>query len=103
MLRLPLRALAAPFLVLALAGCAGDDPSESDVKANVADQLVDGGLDQDDAECFADVVVDELGVDVVNDIDFSADQPPEGQQEAFVQAARKALTTCELDPGSLDG
>lgn len=103
MIRPSLRALAVALLVLVAAGCGGQDESEADVKAKVADQLVDTGLDQEQADCFADVIVDELGADAVKDVDFSADQPPADMEEEFVQAATKALTTCDLGAEPQDG
>lgn len=105
MLRPSLRVLISPLVLLAVtAACSGGgDDSESEVKAKVATQLVESGLDEQQADCFAGVIVDELGADAVNDIDFSADQPPAGQEEAFAQAALKALSECDLDLDSLDG
>lgn len=97
-----LRALPAPLLVLSLTACGGgDDPSAADVKAEVAAQMVESGFDAEQAECFADVVVDELGFETVKDVDFSADEPPEGMEEEFTAAAVKAIADCDIDLGSL--
>jgi len=104
MLRPSLCALAGPLLALSLTGCGGaDEPSTADVKADVSAQLVETGLEGDQADCFADVVVDELGVDNVRDVDFSADEPPKGQEEEFAAAAVKAIAACEIDLSKLDG
>jgi hypothetical protein len=97
--------LAASLLILAAGGCAGGgkDDSKADVKAHVAEQLVDEGMTGDQADCFADVIVDEVGVDDVKDVDFSAPEPPAGKQDEFVAAAQRALSDCDIDAGSLEG
>jgi hypothetical protein len=106
MRRRPLRQLAAPLLVpilvLALAGCGGGKKdSAADVKDKVAAQLVDEGLAREDADCFADVVVDEMGVDGVKDVDFSAERPTATQEEDLGAAAAKGLSDCDIDAGAL--
>jgi hypothetical protein len=96
-------ALAAIVFVLALGACSGgSDDSEADIKARVADQLsADGGLDEEAAECFAGVIVDEIGTEDLKDVDFSAEEPPAELQEAFTTAAIAAIDTCDIDPESL--
>ncbi len=102
---LPTGALAAVVLVLGLSGCGGGSgggTSEADIKEKLADQLSqDGELDKDTAECFAGVIVDEIGVDKLKDVDFSADEPPAGLEEEFTAAAMTALDTCDIDPSTL--
>lgn len=95
---------AAVVLTLGLSACgdSGGDSSDADIKDKIAEQFVDGGLDKDDADCFADVIVDEVGADRLNDVDFSAEQPAELEDE-LTSAAAKATDECELDLSSLDG
>lgn len=96
---------AAVALIFGLSAC-GDsgDSSDAEVKDDIAEQLAeDGALDQDEADCFAEVIVDEIGADKVNDVDFSAEEPPEGLQEELATAALKAIDDCDLDLSSLDG
>lgn len=99
-------ALAATFLLLGLTACGSDDDSggsDADVKSEIAEQLAeDGTLDQETAECFADVIVDEIGADELEDVDFSAEEPPEGLQEEFASAAMKAIDECDLDLSSVE-
>jgi hypothetical protein len=91
-------------LVIGLTACGGSKgTSTADVKADVAAQLAESGLDAAASKCVAGVMVDEIGADKVKDIDFSADAPPADQQEEFSAAAIKALTTCKIDAGSLGG
>jgi hypothetical protein len=105
MLRRSLSALAASILVLALSGCAGGGKGDSvaEVKAHVAEQMVDQGLTPDQADCFADAVVEKMGAADVKDVDFSADEAPADQQEDIAAAAIDALSSCDIDAGSLDG
>jgi hypothetical protein len=94
---------AAVVLVFGLAACGDDDSgSEADIKAKISDQLAeDGTLDEETADCFADVIVDEIGADALKDVDFSSDEPPEGLQEEFAAAAIKAIDECDLDLSSI--
>jgi hypothetical protein len=88
-------------LVLALTACAGGkQASAADVKDRVADQLVESGLDRKGADCFADKVVGEVGVDKVRDVDFSAKEPDAAVAEDIAAAAAKALSACDLGGGS---
>jgi hypothetical protein len=99
-------AVVAAVFLLGLTACGDDDSggSEADVKAEIAEQLAeDGTLDEETAECFADVIVDEIGADELDGVDFSAEEPPEGLQEEFASAALKAIEDCDLDLGSLEG
>jgi hypothetical protein len=103
MLRPLLGALAAPLLALTLTGCSGGKDSPADVKADVAAQMVERGFNDQQADCFANIVVDQLGAENVKDLDFSKDDPPAGQEEEYAAAAIKALTDCDVDLSSLDG
>lgn len=98
---------AAAVLLLGLTACGDDDDSggsDADIKDEIAEQLAeDGTLDQETAECFADVIVDEIGADELDDVDFSAEEPPEGLQEEFASAAVKAIDECDLDLSSIEG
>lgn len=90
-------------LVLGLSAC-GDDGggnSEADIKDKISEQLAEGGqLDDETADCFAGVIVDEIGADRLEDVDFSAEEPPKGLEEDFGAAAIKALDECDLDLGA---
>lgn len=96
--------VAAVVLILGLAACGDDDGgSEADVKAEISEQLAeDGTLDEETADCFADVIVDEIGADKLEDVDFSSEEPPEGLQEEFADAAVKAIDECDLDLSSIN-
>ena len=68
------------------------------VRANLVGLLTnDSGLSKQDAECAADVIIDEIGVDRLEGVDFGADAPPAGLEADFSAATIKALRECNLD------
>ena len=77
-----LGAAASVCLVFAAAACGGDDGGGSS-EADLVDELSEtlqtggGGLDAEAADCYAEIIVDEVGADALKDIDLSADEPPE--------------------------
>jgi hypothetical protein len=90
-------------LLLALGACAGDG-DDADVAEGVSDQLVETtDLTREQADCFAEALVDELGEDTVKDIDFSADEPEGELGGEIVAATDSASTKCEIDLGSVGG
>ena len=101
-----LSALAALVLLLSAAACGGgsDDVSDDDVAEELSTALQGeaGGLAADDADCVAGVLVDELGADALQDIDLTADAPPEDDQEAFAAAVLQAITECNVDLSTAD-
>jgi hypothetical protein len=74
-----------------------DDPKE--LRKDLSEQFQEGkdGLDKKQADCFADVLIDEVGADELADVDFSADEPPEDLQDAFTAAAVRAVAECDLN------
>ena len=94
---------AAVVLALGLAACGDDDgSSDADIKAEISEQLAeDGTLDEETADCFADVIVEEIGADKLEDVDFSSEEPPEGLQDEFAAAAVEAIDACDLDLSSV--
>jgi len=79
------------------AGCAGpDDPSADEVKEELTEAFVDRGFEQDEAECLAEAVVVEIGVDDINDIDFNDEEPDAELQEHIGAAVAAAVDECGL-------
>lgn len=89
-------AAASLCLVLGAAACAGDDgESEDELVEQLSETLqADGEFDQETADCFAEVVVDEVGVEELQDVDLSADEPSPELQEAIAAAALSATEEC---------
>lgn len=98
-------ALGAASLGLALAACGGGGAGDSaaDIRAELAEQFEGEGLDADASDCFAGVLVDEIGADELADVDFSAEEPPEELQDDFAQAAAVAIERCDIDADELGG
>lgn len=103
MLKTPITALAVLALTAALSGCgSGSSDSDADVEVRVADQLVEAGLGTDAAGCFAEILIDDVGADVLKDVDFSSEEPPPALAEDLAAAAIRAEADCDIDPGALD-
>ena len=76
-------------VLLVTAGCGGDDEdSEADLVDAVSQTLqADDDFDEETADCFAQVVVDEVGVEELQDVDLSADELLPRLQAAIAAAA----------------
>lgn len=106
MRRTPLMsALLALTMVLALTACGGDgDDSPDDVRADLSEEIQEQlDLDEEQAGCFAGVLVEEIGADELQDVDFTAQEPPEGMEDDFTAAALTAIDDCDIDVSALGG
>jgi hypothetical protein len=88
-------------LTLLLTACGGE-ASDDDAKADLIEDLsqtLQGeavGFDKEAADCYAAVVVDEVGVEALKDVDLSADEPPRELQDEIVAAATRGAEECDL-------
>ncbi|MFP5255874.1 MAG: hypothetical protein ACLGI8_08515 [Acidimicrobiia bacterium] len=90
-------ALVALLLVATLAACGGDqERSTEDIQADIAEQLAEDGLDDEAADCVAGVIVDEIGAEELQDVDFSAEEPPADLREDISAATLAAIDECDL-------
>lgn len=88
--------------VLLLGG--GDDKDGESVTTQLAAQFKRGGdLTNAQADCIAESVVDEMGEDAFDGVDFTADEPPEEIQDELFSAALNALEDCDIDPADFGG
>ena len=90
-------------LVVAPAACGGEDAeSEEDMVNQVSETLQGGGegFDEETADCFAQIVVDEVGIEELRDVELTADEPPEELQDEFAAAAVRAGEECDLADAS---
>ncbi len=96
-----LGAAACLALVVTACGGGGGDKSRADVKAELSDSLKAGGsgFDEAAADCFADIVIDEVGLEEMRDVDLSADEPPAELQDDITAAAQRAAEECGLAGG----
>ena len=97
------------LIVAFLALSSDDDDSGSDaISTRLADSLQDGtpGLADDDADCLADHIVDQIGSDRLKGVDFDAENAPTGDVGPdFVEAYSDAARECDVNPagGTDDG
>lgn len=94
--------LVAPVLALGLlvGACSqSKDPSAKDLRADVSSQLQEGegGLTESQADCYARLIVDKVGVKRLNDIDFQAKEPSKKMAEELAAVATTARTKCKID------
>lgn len=95
-----LGAAASLCMVLGVAACGGDDggKSEAEIKKDLSATLQSGGdgFDKETADCFAGIVIDEVGVKKLQDVDLSADEPPKELEDEIAAAAVRADEECNL-------
>jgi hypothetical protein len=91
-------AVASLVVLLGASACGGDDgESEEDLVDQLSQSLQDGAaaFDEETADCFAEIVVEDIGVEELQDVDLSADEPPEELQEEIAAATLRAAEECE--------
>ena len=94
-----LGAAASLCLVVGAAACGGGDAeSEEDLVNDVSETLQGGGegFDAETADCFAQIVVEEAGVEELRDLDLTGDEPPQELQDKIAAAAVQAAEECDL-------
>ena len=74
-----------------------DDPTEAELKDDLVNELreVDTELTADQADCYAGLLVDEVGVKDIVDVGFSA-EPPDEIADEVADAAVAAREECGL-------
>ena len=81
--------------------CAGGDESDSasEVQDDVSEQLQSGddGYSADVADCYAGIIVDEIGAEELQDVDLTSDDPPPDLQDEIATAAERAVDECDLE------
>jgi hypothetical protein len=105
MRRSPLIAAAAAVALLSLGACASGASngakSEDDIKASLSAHFEDDGLTKDQAECYAELVIDEVGVDALRSAEVGDKEPPSKQQEAYAKAGLRAVDECDIDEAAV--
>ncbi len=91
--------------VVAFMALGGDDDDDaSEVRAELAAQFRGSSdLSDEQADCVADHVVDEIGADRFEDVDFDADEPPADLADDLFAAATGSLEACDIDPADFAG
>lgn len=97
------RLLTAAALVLTLTACGGGatDPNEAEIKADLSATFQKGEppLTEEQADCLAELVIDQVGVKQLNDVDLSADEPPEEIADELAVATVRARDECDITSG----
>lgn len=83
----------------------GDDDSDRDrIRAGLISALnEDGDFTDEEAGCMADHLIDEIGEDKLEGVDFTADEPPAEIEDEFFAAAFSAMSECDIDMGGFGG
>lgn len=90
--------------VIAFMALGGDDDDKSDVRTQLAAQLRgNSDLTDEQADCVANHVVDEIGADRFEDVDFDAEEPPADLADDLFAAAAGGLEPCDIDPADFTG
>ena len=97
-------ALLLPLAALSGACSQQDDPTADELQEDLAEELreQDGELSADEADCYAGLLVaeiedrEELGLEAVNDVDFSDEEPSADLADAIAAAAADARAECGL-------
>ncbi len=93
-------------LALGVTACGGAaKKSEADIKRDISTTLQSGGngIDKKAADCFAEIVVDEVGVDKLRDVDLSADEPPAELVDEISSATMRAAEECDFNMEEIGG
>lgn len=99
-----LAAVAVAVVAFLLLG--GDDDDTSDVETRLAAQIkadAGGDLTDDQADCVAAYLVDEIGEERMRDVDLDADDPPPGMEDELIAASFGAISACDIDPTAFAG
>lgn len=104
MRHLPLLGVAAAAaLLFASSACSGgqDDPSADDMKQDLSATFQKGepGLPKKEADCYAALIIDTVGVENLQGVDLTADSPPKEIQDDLATAAARATEECGLSSG----
>jgi hypothetical protein len=96
MRRTPLLGAASVCLLLVGTACSADDPTEAEVEDDISAALRSGdeALTEEEAGCWAAIVVEEVGLDELNDMNVSDDEPTPELEEAIATGAVRAEDEC---------
>lgn len=73
----------------------GDDDDAEDIEARIASEIsADGSVTDEQARCMASHIVDEIGADRLQDVDFDAEEPPPEIADELIDASFGAFEEC---------
>src|SRR5690606_27084177 len=81
-----------------------DDGDRDRIHAGLVAALNEDDVFTDEqADCLADHIIDDLGEDRLKGVDFSADEPPAEIEDDLFDAAQTGMAECEIDMFGSDG
>lgn len=92
----------AATVALVLGACGGpSDPTGAELVEEISEELrsSDPSLTAEQADCYAELLVDEVGTDEINDLGFTDDEPDPEVAQAIATAAVAAREACGLGDG----
>ena len=84
-------------LLLGSAACGGKEKaSKEDLVGDISDTLQSGPepLDEETADCFAEIIVEDIGVKTLQDVDIRSNEPPEELQTEIAKATLRGNEEC---------
>jgi hypothetical protein len=97
-LRTPLLT-AALCLGLLVGACSQSKPDAADLRKDLSSELQKGdqALTKAQADCFAKLLVDEVGADDLNDVKFDDQEPTSKLGKQLASIAAEATSKCDID------
>lgn len=71
--------------------------------AMMTEILAEGDLTESEADCMVEHLIDEIGLDRLEGVDFSADEPPADLADDFEDAFGSGIVACDIDVSGTGG
>ena len=83
-------------LLLVATACSGsDEASKEELVADLSETLQTGDdLDEETADCIAEIVVEDVGVEEMRDVDLTSNEPPDELQPEIAAATIRSREEC---------
>ena len=96
-----LGSLLALTLGLTAGACSSGESDPDELQDELIEQFQDepSSFTEAQAECSAEILIDVVGADELEDIDFSDDAPPVELADAFAEAGQQIAADCDIDLG----
>lgn len=97
--RLVLCAAATALILFTGSACGGaDEKSEAEIRDDLSASLQQSGTDLDDetADCYADAIIDELGIEAIREVDLADSAPDGALDDDIAAAALNANEACTI-------
>ena len=85
------------LFTLAACGGGGDEPDEAALQEELSAAFQEDGGTEEQGDCFAKILIDEVGLEEMADLDLNADAPPAEIEDDLLAATTRAVEECNLD------